>query len=48
MGIEQRYVVRCLDHKEMKPPAVVAELTAVYHEDAFDENKVKYRLCEIK
>jgi hypothetical protein len=32
----------------MKLPAIVAELAAVYHEDAFDENRVKYWLSEIK
>jgi hypothetical protein len=32
----------------MKLPAIVAELVEVYHEDAFDENKVKYWLHEIK
>jgi hypothetical protein len=32
----------------MKLPAIVAELAAVYHEDAFDENRVKYWLHEIK
>jgi hypothetical protein len=46
--IEQRYVVSYLQHKGMKLPAVVAELTAVYHEDAFDENRAKYWLHEIK
>jgi hypothetical protein len=28
--------------KGMKLPAIVAELAAVYHEDAFDENRGKY------
>jgi hypothetical protein len=42
MEIEQRYVVSCFHRKGMKLPAIVAELAAVYHKDAFDENKVKY------
>jgi hypothetical protein len=46
--IEQRYVVSYLHHKRMKLPAIVAELAAVYHEDAFDENRVNYWLHEIK
>jgi hypothetical protein len=33
--------------KGMKLPPIVAELAAVYHEDAFDENIVKYWLHEI-
>jgi hypothetical protein len=47
--IKQRYVVSCLHRKEMKLPAIVAEPepAAVYHEDAFDENRVKYWLHEI-
>jgi hypothetical protein len=48
MEIEQRYVVSNLHRKGMKLPAIVAELVAVYHEDAFDENRVKYRLHEIQ
>jgi hypothetical protein len=32
----------------MKLPAIVAELAAVYHEDAFDQNRVTYWLHEIK
>jgi hypothetical protein len=32
----------------MKLPAIVAELAAVCHEDAFDENRVKYWLHQIK
>jgi hypothetical protein len=36
-------------HREgMKLPAIVTELAAVYHEDAFDENRAKYWLHEIK
>jgi hypothetical protein len=42
MEIEQRAVVKYLNCKGMKLPAIVAELAAVYHEDAFDENRVKY------
>jgi hypothetical protein len=37
-----------LHRKVMKLPAIVAELAAVCHEDAFDENRMKYRLHEIK
>jgi hypothetical protein len=48
MEIEQRSVVNCLHGKEMKLPAIVAEPAAVYHEDAFDENRVKYWLHETK
>jgi hypothetical protein len=32
----------------MKLPPIVAERAAVYHKDAFDENRVKYWLHEIK
>jgi hypothetical protein len=48
MEIEQRDVVNYLHHKGMKLHAIVVELAAVYHEDAFDENRVKYWLHEIK
>jgi hypothetical protein len=48
MKIEQRYMVSYLHHKRMKLPAIVAELAAVCHGDAFDENRVKYWLHEIK
>jgi hypothetical protein len=48
MEIEQRSVVNYLHRKGMKLPAIVAELTSVCYEDAFDENKVKYWLHEIK
>jgi hypothetical protein len=48
MEIEQRYVVSHLHCKVMKLPAIIAELAAVYHEDAFDESRVKYSLHEIK
>jgi hypothetical protein len=48
MEIEQRYVVSYLHRKGMKLPAIVAELTPVYHKDAFEENRVKYWLHEIK
>jgi hypothetical protein len=34
--------------KGMKLPAIVAERAAVYHKDAFDENRMKYWLHEIK
>jgi hypothetical protein len=48
MEIEQRYVVSHLHRKGMKLPAIVAGLAAVYHENAFDENRVKYWPPEIK
>jgi hypothetical protein len=48
METEQRYVVNYLHRKGMKLPAIVPELAAVSHEDAFDENRVKYWLHEIK
>jgi hypothetical protein len=48
MEIEQRYVVNCFHRKGMKLPAVVAERAAVDHENAFDENRVKYCLHEIE
>jgi hypothetical protein len=48
MEIEQRHVVSCLHRKGMKLPAIVAELAAVCHRNAFDENRVKYGLHEIK
>jgi hypothetical protein len=32
----------------MKLPEIVAELASVYHKEAFDENKVKYWLHELK
>jgi hypothetical protein len=37
MEIEDRYLVSYLHRKEMKLPAIIAELAALYHEDAFDE-----------
>jgi hypothetical protein len=48
MEIGQRHAVSYLHRKGMKLPAIVAEPAAVYHEDAFDENRVKYWLHEIK
>jgi hypothetical protein len=42
MEIEQKYMVSYLHHRGTKPPGVFAELAAVYHEDAFDENRMKY------
>jgi hypothetical protein len=42
MEIQQRYVVSYLHPKGMKLPAIVAELAAVYHGNAFDESRVKY------
>jgi hypothetical protein len=40
-GNRAEAVVSYLSRKGMKLPAIVAELAAVYHEDAFDENRVK-------
>jgi hypothetical protein len=40
MEIYQRYVMSYLHRKGMKLLTIVAELVAVYREDAFDENKV--------
>jgi hypothetical protein len=48
MEIEQRYVVSYLHRKGMKRHVIVAELAAVYQEDAFEENSAKYWLHEIK
>jgi hypothetical protein len=48
MEIEQRDVVSCLSWKGVKLPAIVAELAAVYQENAFDEDREKYSLHEIK
>jgi hypothetical protein len=42
MEIEQRHVVSYLHRKVMKLLAIVSERAAVYHKDAFDENRVKY------
>jgi hypothetical protein len=42
MEVEQRYVVSSLHSKGMKQPVIVAELAAVCHDDAFNENKVNY------
>jgi transposase len=46
--IEQRYVVSSLHRKGMKLPAIADEPALVYYEDAFDENRVKYWLHEVK
>jgi transposase len=48
LQIEQRYVVSYLHCKGMKLPAIVAELAAVQHEDAFGQNRVKYWRHEMK
>jgi hypothetical protein len=48
MGVEHRCVVGYLHRKGTKLPTVVAELMEVYHEDAFDENRVNYWLHETK
>jgi hypothetical protein len=42
MEIEQRYVVSHLHRKGMELLAIVVERAAIYHKDAFDENRVKY------
>jgi hypothetical protein len=39
MEIEQRHLVSYLHRKGMKLPAIVAELAAVYYEDAFDQKE---------
>jgi hypothetical protein len=48
MEIKQRYVVSYIHRNGMKLPAIIAEIAVVYHGNAFDENKVKYWLHEIK
>jgi hypothetical protein len=48
MDVEQRCVVNYLHRKGMKLPAIVAERASVYHEDGFDENRMKYGLHDIK
>jgi hypothetical protein len=48
MEIGQRHAVSYLHRKGMKLPAIVAEPAAVYHEDAFDESRMKYWLHQIK
>jgi hypothetical protein len=48
MKVESMDVVSYLYRKGMKLHAIVAELAAVYHEDACDEHRVKYWLHEIK
>jgi hypothetical protein len=42
MEIEQRSMVSCLHRKGMKLSEIVAELASVGHQEAFDENTVKY------
>jgi hypothetical protein len=42
MESEQRHVVSYLHRREMKLPAIVAGLAAVYYEDTFNENRMKY------
>jgi hypothetical protein len=46
--IERRDVVSFVHRKGMKLPPIVTELAAVYHEDPFDENRVKYWVHENK
>jgi ribosomal protein S19 len=41
MDIGQRHVASYLHRKGMKLPAIVVELAAVYHGNAFNENRVK-------
>jgi hypothetical protein len=41
-------MVNYLHRKGIKRPAMVAELAAVYHEDAFDESRAKHLSHEIK
>jgi hypothetical protein len=48
MKIHQRYGESSLHRKGMKMAAIVAERAAVYHEDAFDENRVNYLPYESK
>jgi hypothetical protein len=48
MEIEQRYVASHLQGKGMKLPAIIAERVTVCHEDAFDENRVKYWIHQIE
>jgi transposase len=48
MKIEQRSVVSCLHRKGITLPTIVVELMTVSHEDAIDENRVKYWLHEIE
>jgi hypothetical protein len=48
MEIEQRYLVTYLHRKGMKLPVIAAQLAAVYHADAFHENRAKYWLHDIK
>jgi hypothetical protein len=40
--------VSYLYRKAIKLPTIIAEPAAVYHEDALDENRVKYWPHEIK
>jgi hypothetical protein len=40
MEIKRRYMMSY--RKGMKLPAIVVELAAACHEDAFDKNRVKY------
>jgi hypothetical protein len=42
MEIGQKHEMSYLHRKGMELPAIVAEPAAVYQEDAFDENRVKY------
>jgi hypothetical protein len=42
MEIEQRHVASYLRRKGIGLSAIVAELAPLDHEDAFNENKMKY------
>jgi hypothetical protein len=48
MEIGQNHTVSYLHGKRMELPAIVAEPAAVYHEDAFDENRIKCWLHQIE
>jgi hypothetical protein len=48
MEIEQTSVMSYPHRKGMKLPMIVAELAAVYHEDALDESRMKSWLHEMK
>jgi hypothetical protein len=44
MEIEQMDMMSYLHRNGIELPAIVTELAAVDHEDAFDENRVRYWL----
>jgi hypothetical protein len=47
MEIDQGYVMSYVHRKGMKLPAIFAAPATVYHDDAFDKNRVTYWLHEI-